>query len=88
MPKKLVRQSGTSRSRREVNPPQQPHIVSFRLSSSGFQQLESHLGRIGTNRSDYIQQAVTSIVLGQIFFTDVMPMAARIQDAQRPHLAV
>jgi hypothetical protein len=47
MPKKPVRQSRTSRPRREVKPPQQPHIVSFRLSPSEFEQLESHGKRTG-----------------------------------------
>ena len=75
MPKKPTRPSRASRSRRAVEPPQQPHIVSFRLSPSEFAQLESHLGRIGTNRSDFIRHAVTSAVLGQMSFTDVMPMA-------------
>lgn len=78
MPKKPVRQSRTSRSRREVKPPQQPHIVSFRLSPSEFAQLESHVERTGTNRSEFIRHVVTSAVLGQMSFTDVMPMAVAV----------
>jgi hypothetical protein len=75
MPKKPVRQSRTSRSRREVKPPQQPHIVSFRLSPAEFEQLESHVESTGTNRSEFIRHVVTSAVLGQTSFTEVMPMA-------------
>jgi len=41
--------------RREVGPPKQPHIVSFRLSPSEFKKLESHAEATGTNRSDFIR---------------------------------
>ena len=75
MPKKFVPQSRAPRSRREVKPPQQPHIVSFRLSPSEFEQLESHVESTGTNRSEFIRHVVTSAVLGQMSFTEVMPMA-------------
>jgi len=75
MPKKPVRQSRTLRSRREVKPPQQPHIVSFRLSPAEFEQLETHVEATGTNRSEFIRHVVTSAVLGQMSFTEVMPMA-------------
>jgi hypothetical protein len=49
MPKKFVPQSRAPRSRREVKPPQQPHIVSFRLSPSEFEKLESHVEAIGVS---------------------------------------
>ena len=76
MPKKFVPQSRMPRSRREVKPPQQPHIVSFRLSPAEFDQLESHVESTGTNRSEFIRHAVTSAVVGQMSFTDLMmPMA-------------
>jgi hypothetical protein len=76
MPKKFVRQSRPSpRSRREVEPPQQPHIVSFRLSPSEFEQLNSHLAEIGINRSDFVRRAVMSMARGEMKFTEVMPMA-------------
>lgn len=75
MPKKFVPQSRAPRSRREVKPPQQPHIVSFRLSPFEFEQLESHVESTGTNRSEFIRHVVTSAVLGQTSFTEVMPMA-------------
>ena len=87
MPKKPVRQSRTSRSRREVEPPQQPHIVSFRLNPSEFEQLNSHLAEIGPNRSDFIRPAVMSAVLGQMSFTEVMPMAVRPENAHQSLLA-
>jgi hypothetical protein len=46
MPKKFVPQSRAPRSRREVKPPQQPHIASFRLSPAEFEQLNSHLAEM------------------------------------------
>jgi hypothetical protein len=75
MPKKFVPQSRTPRSRREVKPPQQPHIVSFRLSPSEFEKLESHVEAIGINRSDFVRRAVMSMARGEMKFTEVMPMA-------------
>jgi hypothetical protein len=76
MPKKPVRQSRpSSRSRHGVEPPQQPHIVSFRLSPAEFEQLNSHLAEIGTNRSDFVRRAVMSMARGEMKFTEVMPMA-------------
>jgi hypothetical protein len=75
MPKKFVPQSRTPRSRREVKPPQQPHIVSFRLSPSEFEKLESHVEATGTNRSDFVRRAVMSMARGEMKFTEVMPMA-------------
>jgi len=74
-PKKPVRQSRTPRSRREVEPPQQPHIVSFRLSPAEFEQLNSHLAETGVNRSDFVRRAVMSMARGEMIFTEVMPMA-------------
>ena len=53
MPKKFVPQSRTPRSRREVKPPQQPHIVSFRLSPSEFAQLESHVEATAQNNLNH-----------------------------------
>jgi hypothetical protein len=53
-PKSSVPQSRAPRSRREVKPPQQPHIVSFRLSPFEFEQFESHVESTGTNRSEFI----------------------------------
>jgi hypothetical protein len=75
MPKKFVPQSRVPRSRREVKPPQQPHIVSFRLSPSEFEQLESHVAQTGVNRSDFVRRAVMSMARGEMKFTEVMPMA-------------
>jgi hypothetical protein len=75
MPKKFVPQSRTPRSRREVKPPQQPHIVSFRLSPSEFEKLESHVEATGTNRSDFIRRVVMSAVRQEMSFSDVMPTA-------------
>jgi hypothetical protein len=75
MPKKFVPQSRAPRSRREVKPPQQPHIVSFRLSPSEFEKLNSHLEQIRTNRSDFIRRVVMTGVRGEMSFKDVMPMA-------------
>jgi hypothetical protein len=75
MPKKPARQSRASRSRRGVEPPQQPHIVSFRLSPAEFEQLNSHLAEIGINRSDFVRRAVMSMARGEMKFTEVMPMA-------------
>jgi Arc/MetJ-type ribon-helix-helix transcriptional regulator len=75
MPKKFVPQSRAPRSRREVKPPQQPHIVSFRLSPSEFEKLESHVEAIGINRSDFVRRAVMSMARGEMKFTEVMPMA-------------
>ncbi len=75
MPKKFVPQSRAPRSRRGVKPPQQPHIVSFRLSPSEFAQLESQVEATGTNRSDFISRVVMSAVRQEMKFTEVMPMA-------------
>lgn len=75
MPKKFVPQSRAPRSRREVKPPQQPHIVSFRLSPAEFEQLNSHLAEAGINRSDFVRRAVMSMVRGEMKFSEVMPMA-------------
>ena len=75
MPKKPARQARASRSRREVEPPQQPHIVSFRLSPTEFEQLNSHLAETGINRSDFVRRAVMSTARGEMKFTEVMPMA-------------
>ena len=75
MPKKPARQARASRSRREVEPPQQPHIVSFRLSPAEFARLNSHLAETGVNRSDFVRRAVMSMARGEMKFTEVMPMA-------------
>jgi hypothetical protein len=58
-----------------VKPPQQPHIVSFRLSPAEFEQLNSHLAETGVNRSDFVRRAVMSMARGEMNFTEVMPMA-------------
>ncbi len=75
MPKRPVRQSRTSRSRREVQLPQQPHITSFRLSPPKSDELNLHLADSGTKRSDFIRHAVTSPVRGLTTLAPVMPMA-------------
>ena len=75
MPKKPTHASRASRSRRAVEPPQQPHIVSFRLSPAEFEQLNAHIAETGVNRSDFVRRAVMSMARGEMKFTEVMPMA-------------
>ena len=75
MPKTPARRPRRARQLKEPKPARQPHVVSVRLSPFEFEQLESHVANIGTNRSDFIRHAVTSAVMGQLSFTDLMPMA-------------
>lgn len=75
MPKKPARQTRASRSQRAVELPQQPHIVSFRLSPAEFEQLNAHIAETGVNRSDFVRRAVMSMARGEMKFTEVMPMA-------------
>lgn len=83
MPKKPARQARASRSRREVEPPQQPHIVSFWLSPAEFAQLNSHLAETGINWSDFVRRAVMSMARGEMKFTEVMPMAVTLLASSR-----